>query len=53
MMDSGEMSSQAVLQVVFVCFLLALVDISQIAAIPHTGDIVSLYMVVNCYIRNL
>jgi hypothetical protein len=42
MMDSGEMSSQAVLQMVFLCFLLVLVDSSQIAAIPHTGNVVDL-----------
>jgi hypothetical protein len=41
-MDSGEMSTQAVLQMVFLCFLLVLVDSSQKEAIPHTGNIVDL-----------
>jgi len=50
--NSGEMlfmsvysSVQAVLQLIFLCFLLFLVDIFQMAAIPYTGNVLDHCMV--------
>jgi hypothetical protein len=45
------MPSQAMLQMVVLCFLLVLVDSSQTAAIPYTGGTVCFWFV--NYIKNL
>lgn len=37
-MQNFYSTSQAVLQIVFICFLLVIVDISHIAAIPPIGE---------------
>jgi hypothetical protein len=44
---------QAVLQMVFLCLLLMLVDSSQTAAIPHTNDVSIFEWFLNYHINNL
>jgi len=49
-MDSGEMASQAVLQM-FLSVPLVLEETSQVTAIPHTGALGNLQM--GCYMKYL
>jgi hypothetical protein len=50
-MDSGEMASQAVIQIFFLSVPLVLEETSQVTAIPHTGALGNLRM--GSYIKNL
>jgi hypothetical protein len=50
-MDSGEMASQAVLQMFFLSIPLVLEETSQVTAIPHTDAVGNLQM--GCYIKSL